>query len=422
MKLFRLPAAAFLVLYAVLAAVEAARLPHAGAWTLVASAAVLAAAAVGLVTRHLAAYLFAVCLFLLTTLAYLGVGAVLGWEALTGTGGGEWAGVRSLVVGMAGLMILVAGVLSSYVVIALALAWRSLAAARSAGEWVLSAAGALAGVGVLAWLVGYAFAYRRLPAQNECLAGKGLGCYQLANDEDRFTVPERRAFARRGCEAGYDGACQLLVALLDRSHGAESPEAQAAAGRCEGGNPHVCHLLGGHLLRIGDQPNGTRYLVRACELKTTWCATAAGTARERGAAALSRQILEGGCEREDARSCTALLQEARASLAPEELSRLELRACLVGDVNDCRALMRRDLGGVCPLICEGTTENRMHTCGHCARDAEAAGERALAEAWFSANCQHGYRWSCEDLARLRSGAPASPLPGVTSRLAVPKLR
>src|SRR5262249_34852850 len=152
--------------------------------------------------------------------------------------------------------------------------------------------GALAGIGVLAWLVGYGFAYRRLPTQNDCLAGKELACYQLSNDASRFTLPERRAFARRGCGAGHDTPRQPRVALLDQSHGAGSPELLALAGRCGAGNPDVCHRLGRHLLGIGDRPNGTRFLVQSCELKASWCGTAAATAREQGDAALSRQLLE----------------------------------------------------------------------------------------------------------------------------------
>ena len=411
MRLLSIPAAALLALYAALALVGAAQSPRTGAWMLVAAAAILATAAVGLVARQLAAYLFATVFFILTTVAYAAVGTFWIGKAVTGTEGGEWAGVRNLIVGAAGGVIVLAGVLSACAVVTLAVAWRSMAASRSPGEWTLSAAGAVAATFVLAWLVGHGYAYRRLPTQNECLAGNGLRCYELARDAERFAVAERRAFARRGCEAGYDGACQQLVALLDRSHGAGSPEAVALAGRCQAGNPDICHRLGGHLLNIGDRPNGTRALVQACEQKSVWCSTAARTAREGNEAALSRQLLERGCEREEPRSCTALLQEVGPSLTPEERGRLELRACLVGDVNDCRPLMRRDLRGVCPLICEGTTESRWHTCGYCAREAEAAGDRALAESWFAANCQHGYQWSCQDLARLRSGRPSPPGPG-----------
>jgi hypothetical protein len=178
--------------------------------------------------------------------------------------------------------------LSAAVAVTLVPAWRALTAPRAAGEWILATLGALGGLGVLAWLVGYGYAYRRLPTQNECLSGNGLRCYQLSNDRDRFTALERRAFARRGCEAGYDGACQQLVAFLGRSDGVGGPEALALAGRCEAGNPDVCHRLGRHLLGIGDRANGTRYLVRTCDLKVNWCATAAATARERGDTELSR--------------------------------------------------------------------------------------------------------------------------------------
>jgi len=53
-----------------------------------------------------------------------------------------------------------------------------------------------------------------------------------------------------------------------------------------------------------------------------------------------------------------------------------------------------------------------HCTRNCGRDAEAAGELALAEAWFADNCQRGYRWSCDDLVRVRAklapGPPAEP--------------
>ncbi len=84
------------------------------------------------------------------------------------------------------------------------------------------------------------------------------------------------------------------------------------------------------------------------------------------------------------------------------------RTCLIGDVNDCAPMIRRDLRGVCPRICSGATESLWHTCGHCAREAVAAGERQLAEAWLSSTCSRGCRWGCRDLAELRhrSGGPA----------------
>jgi hypothetical protein len=59
LRILSIPAAAALALYAGLAVLGATRLPRVGAWTLVASAAILVAGAIGLLARQLAAYLFA---------------------------------------------------------------------------------------------------------------------------------------------------------------------------------------------------------------------------------------------------------------------------------------------------------------------------------------------------------------------------
>jgi hypothetical protein len=72
----------------------------------------------------------------------------------------------------------------------------------------------------------------------------------------------------------------------------------------------------------------------------------------------------------------------------------------VGDVNDCRPLMRRDLVGICAQICAGTTESLFHTCGQCAQDAMKAGEPGIAASWLTSTCSRGYSWSCRDLQQL----------------------
>lgn len=82
-----------------------------------------------------------------------------------------------------------------------------------------------------------------LPKQNQCLAGNGLRCYELAAEGERYPASERQAFARRGYESGYDGACQQLTSFLGSTHAAGRMEMLALAGRCEAGNPDVRERL-----------------------------------------------------------------------------------------------------------------------------------------------------------------------------------
>jgi hypothetical protein len=67
-------------------------------------------------------------------------------------------------------------------------------------------------------------------------------------------------------------------------------------------------------------------------------------------------------------------------------------------VNDCRALIRRDLRSACPVICEGDTELRFQSCRSCAEEAEKQGEPALARLWRAASCAKGDPWSCGEAA------------------------
>lgn len=412
MKVTLVPATCGLVAYAGLAAYGSTRLPHVGAWTLQLGAAVLLAAALALVARQLWSLVFALLFWTLTALGYGALGVVVGRDALTGSGGGEWAGVRGLLLAATAAVILFVAALSVALAGTLAVPWRILTGSRSAGAWVLSTVVALAALALVGWL-GDRFARGRLLMQNECLSGNGSRCYELARDE-RFGTPQRHAFALGGCLAGNDSACGLLASSLEPAHGAASAEARALDVRCQAGNPDLCRRLGVHLLRIGDSAGGTRHLEASCSLDTRWCDSAARAAEELGALPLALRLREQGCEREDARACRGLLQQLRASLRPNEVARLELRACLVGDVNDCMPLMRRDLRGVCPQICSGTTESRMHSCGYCAREAVSAGAPALAEAWLAASCARGYRWSCRDLEQLQR-ARMSAGPGQVSR-------
>ena len=118
----------------------------------------------------------------------------------------------------------------------------------------------------------------------------------------------------------------------------------------------------------------------------------------------ARRLREAGCERDDPRACRGLLHQRPTALDPSALERLELKTCLIGDVNDCRPLMRRDLEEICALVCAGSTESQWHTCGYCAKDALAAGKPETAEAWLASTCQRGYGWGCRDLEELRRQA------------------
>jgi hypothetical protein len=407
------PAAAGLILYAGLAGFEATHLRHAGAWMLPLVAAVLAGAAAALLARALWAFVFAMVFWIATALGWVTLAVIIGRDALTSTSGAEWAGVRNLFVGMTGLVLLVVGGLSAMVAVALGVAWRVTTPARSAPAWLASSAVALCGVALVGWLVGYHYVYRQLRQQNQCLGETGQACYSLVNDLERYTKAERQAFALHGCEAGVDSVCGQLVVLLDARHGADSAEARALDARCRSGNPQMCEKLGLHLAKIRDGEAAARYLMQTCTLDVRWCDSAAEAAEEGGLRELALTLLEQGCERDDARACRGLLRRPHRSRPPADVAALELKTCLIGDVNDCRTLMRADLRGVCPRICEGTTPNRTQSCEHCAREAEAAGELQLAEEWFTATCQSPQRWGCDDLARLRGRASTGRVPKVS---------
>lgn len=392
-----------------LAAYGVTRLPHTGAWTLVLASAILATGAAGLLARQLPALVFALLFWGGTAVGYAVLGGVVGWQGLTHTGGGEWKGVAQLVIVSAAAGLFFASGLSLMLAATLALPWRVVTAGRSVTAWLASGAVAVAALGVLAWLVGGQLVERRLLEQNRCLSGDAQRCHQLARDE-RFSRAERGAFALRGCEVGSDLACGQLVAFLPAGQGGSSPEASAVAARCRAGNPDLCQRLGARLLELGDREAGVARLDEACTLDLRFCDSAARVAEAGAAPELAQRLRAAGCERDDPRACRALLQQRPSPLGADERTRLELKTCLIGDVNDCRPLMRRDLARVCAQVCTGTRESQWHTCGYCARDALSLGRPAQAEAWLAATCSRGYRWGCRDLAELQrrhgSSAPA----------------
>jgi hypothetical protein len=405
-----LPATLGLAACAGLAGRGTVQLQHTGAWPLITVAAVLAAAALGLATRQLWAVAFALLFWATTALGGAGLGAFLLRQGLTNEAGGDWSGLVSLLLAGSGLVAFAATVLSLALTATLVLAWRPVTSGRSVlarlGAFALAGAGLalIGGLGALIW-------QRQLFAQNECLGGHALTCYRLAGDAVRFTEEQRRAFALRGCRAGDRSTCRQAVGFLGASGRSELEQAIGAA--CGAGDADLCHRLGDRLLAIGDREDGVRHLERACAADARWCENAARTAHERGEGALARALRLRGCAATQAPACRGLLAEARAANDAAEVARLELETCLIGDVNDCRPLMRRDLASICSRVCAGTTESLLHTCGHCARDALAAGTPALAEAWLSGACARGHSWSCRDLGELRLPRPSGAIAGVT---------
>ena len=405
-----MPAVAGLILYAGLAGIEASHLRHTGTRTLPLAAALLAGAAVGLLAWQLWSYVFAMVFWIGTALGWVTLAVLMGRDLLTDGSTADWAGVRSLLLGMIAVVVLAFGVMSGMVAVALGVAWHATTPARSFLAWVVSSAVALCGIGLVGWLVGYQYVHRQLRLQNQCLSQNGKACYSLVNDTMRYTKAEREAFALQGCQSGEDSVCRQLVSLLDVRHGVGSAEVRALDARCRSGNPQTCEKLGAHLARIGDREGAARYLSQTCTLDVRWCNSAAEAAEQGGLPELALQVLEQGCQQNEASACRGLLRRSRPSA---DLGALELKTCLIGDVNDCRTLMRADRRGVCPQICEGTTESRMQSCVHCAREAEAAGELELAEAWLVATCQSPHRWGCDDLERLRQRLSTGGVPKVS---------
>ena len=405
-RLAALPAIVGFLVCASLVSAEATRLRVTGAWTLWLTCAILVAAAVGLVAGQLWAYVYGLLYWIVGTLGLATLAVVVAWQAATHKGGGEWAGVATLLMAGIALVCLIAGAASGVAAAALGFGWRARNRSHSPIIWVLSVSAALAGLGLVAWLAGYRYGYLQLRAQNQCLGGAPHGCSMLVTDANRYPKPQRLMFAVHGCRAGDDTVCRQLSELLDAGHTAASEEVRAIDLRCQAGNPDMCRRLGVHLSAIGDAASGARFFERTCAIDARWCeaaAKAAATARLDG---LSLTLLQQGCERDDAPSCRALLRDARAARPAVDVTELEIKTCLVGDVNDCTPLMRRELRGVCSRVCEGTSENRMQSCTHCGREAEAAGEPALAEAWFAGACQKGNRLACDELSRLRAQSRA----------------
>lgn len=392
-RLAAMPAIAGLVVCAVLAALEAGRLRATGKWTLLATAGVLAAVAVALVLRQLWAYLFALAFWALAALGLAGGACFVAWQAATHQGGGDWVGVASVLIGALAVVAAIGSVASGIAALALGAAWRGTTSGRSRDAWVVSAVGAVLGLGLVGWLVGDRYVYRQLPAQSRCLSTNPRTCATLARDAERYTKGERLAFGRHGCEAGDDTTCRDLVGLLDAAHGAASAEALAIAARCDAGHSDLCRRLAAHFAAIGDAGHATAFLERACAIDARACAPAGETASRAGLGEVERRLLQAGCDRDDGSSCRRLLRLVEQADGHDDA--LARKTCLFGDVNDCVPLMKADLAGVCETVCEGSSELRLQSCRRCAEEADAQGRRDLANRWLASACRKNDRIACE---------------------------
>lgn len=403
-RLAAMPAIAGLVVCAVLAAVEAGRLHVAGAWVLWVTAAVFAGVAAGLVLRQLWAYLFALAFWTLGALGLAVLACVIAWQAVTHHGGSDWVGIaRVVIIGIA-VVAVIGAIAATIAAVALVAGWRAATAGRSMDARVVSAVGAVLGLGLVGWLVGDQYVYRQLPAQSRCLSSTPRTCAMLARDAVRYTRPQRLAFAFHGCQAGDDTSCRELIGLLE---GPEGTEVIAVAARCEAGQTDLCRRLGTRLAELGDTARATTLFERACGIDARACPQAAEAAKTAGLAEVERRLLGNGCERDDGSSCRRLLRLTEQAGQTDDV--LALRTCLAGDVNDCVPLMKRDLAGVCAPVCAGSSELRLQSCRRCAEEADAQGRHDLAELWLTMACRNNDRIACESLAGGAS-APARIAP------------
>jgi hypothetical protein len=403
-RLAAMPAIAGLVVCAALAALEASRLHVSGAWVLWVTAAVLAGIAVGLVLRQLWAYLFALAFWTLGALGLAGLACFIALQAATHHGGSDWVGIaRFVIIGIA-VVALIGAVAATVAAAALIAGWRAATAGRSMDTRVVSAVGAVVGLGVVGWLVGDQYVYRQLPAQSRCLTSSPRTCAMLARDTKRYAKPQRLAFALHGCQAGDDTSCRELIGLLERSEGAP---VTAVAARCDAGQTDLCRRLATRLAELGDAARATALLERGCAIDARACSQAAEAAKAAGLAEVERRLLHDGCERDDGSSCRRLLRLTEQAGRTDDA--LALKTCLVGDVNDCVPLMKRDLAGVCEPVCEGSSELRLQSCRRCAEEAGQQGRRDLAERWLGVACRNNDRVACESLAGA-THAPAQIAP------------
>ena len=406
---------------ATLGALAAFRSPHVGAGVLALAAAIFATAAVGVSRRALWASLFGLFFCSVVGVGVLVV-AAFSAKAAADAPRVDLGFLEMLVYGALALVSLTVG--AALLACAFGLG-RALLAAKgsSVPAWLASVGAAVVLIGLVGWIVGVQYVHRALWKQNDCFAGSGLACYELATADrsaaplssksrqrpglgangidfegPRFRPAERAEFARRGCVAGNTGSCEELAYAIAAGTLALGGDGDVAsdivAGQCAAGKPHLCLKLAGALFQAGAADRAPSYLTSACEASAVWCEPGAELAAKRSAGAIAQALRESGCQRDEPSSCRGLVWHGRASSDAAARATLELKSCLIGDVNDCLPLIRRDARAVCPQICAGQTELRGQSCWHCAEQARQNALVDLADAWQAQACAAGYRAGC----------------------------
>ncbi|MDQ6684754.1 MAG: hypothetical protein M3Z16_06480 [Pseudomonadota bacterium] len=387
----------------------ASRLAHVGIGTLATAAAIVGVAAIALGMRKLWAHGFALLACSLGTLGAVALVVIAAPMWASGSGRGDRF-LEVLLWGAATVIIIGFGLMFLFCAVSLFVGMPSAARGHSASARAGAVALAIALFGLCAWLVGFQYGNRQLWKQDACLGGSGEACHELAHLDaamtdakpdawPRFRPAERLQFSRRGCALGYSRSCSDLAAAIGAAR-LPMVEADAdgvvdeVARHCKAGDPQLCIELGRALFRVGARARAEIVLESVCQAKADWCEPAAELALTQRAGPLAQALRTSGCDRDAASSCRGLIWHGTPSPDAAVQARLELKSCLIGDVNDCTRLIKRDLRGACPQICAGRTELRGQSCWHCASAARDAGLVTLAEAWRSDACAAGYRADC----------------------------
>ena len=99
-------------------------------------------------------------------------------------------GVARVVILGTAVVAAIAAAGSGLAAVALVAGCRTATRRHSPEAWAVSAVGAVAGIGLVGWLVGDQYLYRRLPAQSRCLTTNARTCSTLARDAERYTKPD----------------------------------------------------------------------------------------------------------------------------------------------------------------------------------------------------------------------------------------
>lgn len=262
---------------------------------------------------------------------------------------------------------------------------------RGPSVWASSPV-AVAAALVIAWSCGYQYVGRALPKQHACSSGDAVACVSLAKTAT-FDAEQRRAFARRACERGNSYGCQLS---LGGDSGAETDA--VAERRCREGDTATCTALGETRLRRGDVAAATSLLDLACDRHPDACVQSARIAERLGHRDLHEALSRRGCDRDVGPSCVALLRHFATGLDAAARDALQLKACLLTDVNECFVLIRSKPATYCPTICQAGPGTPAQSCYYCGLEARQLGQPALAAEWFAQSCANGFSLACEAIA------------------------